>query len=176
MSDELQQARELFTRYSGSHIQMHREGVLKMYKEHGISRETEQQWLTELADAYLQQLSIRNWEAVQALDGLSRQYQSPVMVEKTAAFAERNIMSADSLVRLMYAEGLTGIIRCHKPVIPRELLFRACRCTVEILEAVMREPLVADPGHELQQLGLRDKRSLNLRAKKGIEEIEELLN
>lgn len=62
MSDELQQARELFTRYSGSHIQMHREGALKMYKEYCVSRETEQQWLAELADVCLQQLSIRDWE------------------------------------------------------------------------------------------------------------------
>lgn len=176
MSDELQQAREIFTRYSGSLVQMHREGALKTYKEYDISRETEQQWFQEMADDYLQRLSIRDWDAVTALDTLSRHYQNPVIVDKIASFADRNIMSADSIVRLMYAEGLVGIVRAHKLLISRELLFSACRTAVLILENVIVQPLVIDPGHELQQLGLRDKRTLNSRAKKSIEEVEVLIN
>ncbi|QSF43698.1 hypothetical protein [Paenibacillus tianjinensis] len=176
MNDEFLQARELFVRYSGSLVQMHREGALKTYQEYNIPKETEQQWLKELAGDYLQRLSIRDWEAVAGLEILSKQYQDPGIVEKTVSFADRNIMSADSIVRLMYAEGLVGIIRGHKPLISREQLFSACRTAVQILEAVIVQPLVIDPGHELQQLRLRDKRTLNSRAKKSIEEVEKLLN
>lgn len=176
MSDKFQQARELFTRYSGSLVQMHREAALKEYQEYEVPKETEQQWLQELAGDYLQRLSIRDWDAVAGLDTLSKQYRDPVIVEKTASFADRNILSADSIVRLMYAEGLIGIVRSHKPLIARELLFSACRTAVQILEAVIAQPLVIDPGHELQQLGLRDKRTLNSRARKSIEEVEALIN
>ncbi len=176
MNEEFLQARELFVRYSGSLVQMHREGTLKAYQDYNIPKETEQQWLQELAGEYLQRLSIRDWEAVARLETLSKQYQNAVIVDKTASFADRNIMSADSIVRLMYAEGLVGIIRAHKPLISREQLFSASRTAVQILEAVIVQPLVIDPGHELQQLGLRDKRTLNSRAKKSIEEVEKLLN
>lgn len=166
MNDLTQQAKECFARYLGSFVQMHREGVLEQYKQYEIPREMELQWFQEMVTGYLQQLSIRDWEAVSALDALSRQFQAPVIVENTASFAARNLLSADSIVRLMYAESLVGIIRSNKGVIPRDLLFSACRTTVQLLESVIAEPLVIDPGHELQSLGLKDKRGLNSRAKK----------
>ncbi|OMD53580.1 hypothetical protein BSK56_00060 [Paenibacillus borealis] len=176
MNDLTQQAKECFARYLGSFVQMHREGVLEQYKQYEIPREMELQWFQEMVTGYLQQLSIRDWEAVSALDALSRQFQDPAIVENTASFAARNLLSADSIVRLMYAESLVGIIRSNKGVIPRDLLFSACRTAVQLLESVIAEPLVIDPGHELQSLGLKDKRGLNSRAKKSIEEIEVLIN
>ncbi|WP_159067782.1 hypothetical protein, partial [Paenibacillus ihuae] len=81
MNDEFLQARELFVRYSGSLVQMHREGALKTYQEYNIPKETEQQWLQELTGDYLQRLSIRDWEAVAGLETLSKQYQDPEIVE-----------------------------------------------------------------------------------------------
>ncbi len=176
MDKNTEQARELFTRCLGSPIQMHREGVLEQYKQSAIAKETEKQWVDEMFAGYLKQLSIRDWEAVAALEALSRQYQDIVMVEKTASFATRNLMSADSIVRLRFAENLVVIIRSHKKVLSREQLFSSCRAAAELLQSVIEQPLVIDPGHELQQLGLKDKRGLNSRAKKSIDEVEALLN
>lgn len=176
MSDQLQQARELFVRYLGSNIQMHKEGVLKQYKQFEVARETEMEWFREMIAEYTQQLSIRDWGAVSALEGLSRSYQDPLIVQNIVSFATRSIMSADSPVRMMYAENLVSIIRSNKRVLSREQLFSACRTAVQILEALIAQPLVVDPGHELQQLGLKDKRGLNVRAQKSLAEVEGLLN
>lgn len=176
MTDRTEQAKELFDRYLGSFVEMHREGVLKQYKQHDIPRETELQWVSELTAGYLQQLSIRDWEAVSVLESLSRQFQDHDVVKQTAAFASRNMMSADSIVRLMYAESLIGIIRSNKGIIAREVVFNACRAAVQLLESVIVQPLVLDPGHELQQLGLKDKRALNSRAQQSMGEVEMLIN
>lgn len=176
MEDLSEQAHALFACYLGSAVQMHREGVLDQYKQYEIPRETEIEWFREIVVSCTQQLSIRDWEAVSRLEALSKNYQSPDIVENTASFASRNIMSADTIVRLMFAESLVGIIRANKAVISRELLFSACRTAVKILEAVIAQPLVIDPGHELQELGLKDKRSLNLRAKKSMDEVTVLIN
>lgn len=171
-----EQARELFRRYQGNRVLMHREGVLKSYQEFEIPAEQETQWLQEIVAEGIAALSIRDWEAISRLETVSKHYQDPVMVEQAASFASRNILSADSVVRLMYAESLVGVIRSNKKVLTRELLFSACRIAVQILDDVIAQPLVVDPGHEPGQLGLKDKRALNSRAKKGIEEIEKLLN
>jgi hypothetical protein len=176
MEEETRQAQEIFIRYLGSAVQMHREDALKQYQQYGIAREMELQWFQEMIVEWCGRLSIRDSEAVVRLEALSKHYQDPVIVDRTASFASRNLMSADSIVRLMYAEALVGIIRAHKMVITRELLFSACRVAVQLLESVVAQPLVTDPGHELQQLGLRDKRALNSRAKKTIEEVERLIN
>lgn len=176
MEEELRQAREIFTGYLGSAAQMHREGALAAYKQYEIPREQEIQWFQELIADWSARLSIRDWEAVTALEALSQNYKDPVIVDKAASFASRNLMSADSAVRLMYAEALVEIIRAHKKELDRGQLFSACRVAVQLLESVAVQPLVTDPGHELQQLGLKDKRALNNRAKKGIEQVELLLN
>jgi hypothetical protein len=176
MEEETRQAREIFTQYLGSAAQMHREGVLKLYKQYGITRELELAWLQEMIEEWCARLSIRDWEAVAALEALSRNIQDAVIVDRAASFAFRNLMSADSIVRLMYAEALVGIVRAHTAGLTREQLFGACRVAVQLLESVVEQPLVTDPGHELKQLGLRDKRALNSRAKKSIEEVEMLLN
>ncbi|OKP75534.1 hypothetical protein A3842_19790 [Paenibacillus sp. P3E] len=171
-----EQARELFTRYLGNPIQMHREGVLQQYKQYEVDKETEKQWAEDMIAGYLKQLSIRDWEAVDTLETLSRQYPNPEMAEKIVSFASRNLMSTDSIVRLRFSENLVGIIRSHKKVLSREQLFTACRAAAELLQSVTRQPLVVDPGHELEQLGLKDKRGLNSRAKKSMDEVEALLN
>ncbi|AIQ59859.1 hypothetical protein [Paenibacillus borealis] len=176
MEEETRLARDIFIRHLGSAARMHREGALKQYKQYGITREMELQWFQEMIAEGCGSLSIRDWEAVAGLEALSKNYQDAVIVDKTASFASRNLMSADSIVRLMYAEALVDIIRAHKMVITRELLFSACRVTVQLLESVVSQPLVTDPGHELQQLGLKDKRALNSRAKKSIEQVEQLIN
>lgn len=74
MTDELRQARELFVRYSGSLVQMHREGALKKYEAYGIAKETEQRWLREQAGDYLQRLSIRDGAKTAVSRKISRRY------------------------------------------------------------------------------------------------------
>jgi len=176
MVEQVEAAKKLFIKYSGSMLDMHREGKFKEYKSFNISTEIEMQWFEEMINGYADNLSIRNWEAVTFLASISKNYQNNLMVEKVTSFALRNIMSADSVVRLMFAEGLMEIIRANKKVVTKDLLFKACRATVEILEGVITEPLVIDPGHELEQYQLKDKRSLNSRAKQDIEAVMEILN
>ncbi|ULO09065.1 hypothetical protein H1230_10000 [Paenibacillus sp. 19GGS1-52] len=176
MEDSTQRAKELYTRFLGSSFNMHREGVLEEYKKFEILRETEIEWLNEVVVELSKQLSIRDWDAISSLETLSKNYQDSLIVDKATSFASRNMMSADSIVRLMFAEKLLEIIRSHKKVISQELLFNACRVVVQILEDVISQPLIIDPGHALEQLLVKDKRSLNHRAKQSIEVVKELIN
>ncbi|WP_313638978.1 hypothetical protein [Paenibacillus sp.] len=176
MTEETQRAKELYTRFLGHFLNMHKEGLLKEYKSFEIPREQELEWLNEMALEYVKQLSIRDWDAISVIEALSRNFQDSWIVEKISSFASRNIMSADSLVRLIYAEKLVEIIRCHKQVISKELLFQACKVTVLILEDVISQPLVIDPGNELKDLGLKDKRALNSRAEQSMEQVKVLIN
>ncbi|WP_410514616.1 hypothetical protein PaeBR_09660 [Paenibacillus sp. BR2-3] len=176
MENQAQRAKELFTYYYGSSFDMHREGTYEEYKSFCVSKETEMEWFKELIGEYTGQLSIRNWDAITSLSSISRNYQDSVIVENVVSFASRNIMSADSIVRLLFAERLVEILGANKKVLSKDLLFRACKVTVEVLEAIISQPLVIDPGHELQQLNLKDKRSLNSRAKKSIEDVMDIVN
>jgi hypothetical protein len=168
-------AKELFTQYVGSHFHMHREGDLEEYKKYTIAKETEMEWFREMIAKYTAQLSIRDWEAVNRLDSISNMYQDSTLLKNVVAFAARNVLSSDSMVRVMYAEGITRIIRSSKKVIPQDAFHDACKVVVRLLEDVVSGPLVLDPGHELAQLGLTDKKSLNKRAMRGIDEIKALL-
>jgi hypothetical protein len=176
MTEETQKAKALYTRYLGHFLNMHKVGLLKEYKAFEITREQELEWLNEMALEYTEQLSIRDWEAISALEALSRNYQESWMVEKVSSFASRNIMSADSLVRLIYGEKLVEMIGAHKQVISKDLLFGACKVAVQILENVISQPLIIDPGHELKMLGLKDKRALNSRAELSMEQVKVLIN
>lgn len=176
MTEQTQRAKELYSRFMGNFLNMHKEGFLKEYKSFEIPREIELEWLNELALEFSKQLSIRDWDAISTIEAISRNYQDSWVVEKVSSFASRNILSADSMVRLMYAEKLVEIIRSHKKVITKDLLFQACKVTVQIIEDVISQPLVIDPGHELKQLNLKDKRALNSRAQKSLEEVKELIN
>jgi hypothetical protein len=176
MDKQDQRAKELFVNHYGSLLDMHRSGIYAEYKACNVPKETELEWFDEMIRTYSGQLSIRDWDAVDSLLRVARNYQNSVMVENVVSFASRNIMSADSMVRLMYAENMMEIISANKKVITRDLLFQACKVTIEIFEAIIAEPLVLDPGHELQQLHLRDKRALNMRSKKGVEAVMNILN
>lgn len=176
MTESIQRAKELYCRYMGNFLNMYKEGFLEEYKSFEIPSEIELEWMNEMISEFSKQLSIRDWDAISALESLSKNYQDSRIVENATAFASRNIMSADSIVRLMYAEKLVEIIRSHKKVITKELLFQACKATVQILQDVITQPLVIDPGHELKQLGLKDKRALNNRTQKSIEVVKDLIN
>lgn len=176
MTEETQRAKALYRRFLGHFLNMHKAGLLKEYKSFEIPREQELKWLSEMALEHAEQLSIRDWDAITALDALSKNYQDSWIVEKVSSFASRNMMSADSLVRLIYAEKLVEIIGSHKQVISKELLFEACKVAVQILENVISQPLVIDPGHELKELGLKDKRALNSRAEQSLEQVKVLIN
>lgn len=176
MTEETQRAKTLYTRFLGHFLNMHKAGLLKEYKSFEITREQELEWLNEMALEYAGQLSIRDWEAMMMLESISRNYQDSWIVEKVSSFASRNIMSADSLVRLIYAEKLVEIIGSHKQLLSKELLFGACKVAVQILENVISQPLVIDPGHELKELGLKDKRALNSRAEQSMEQVKVLIN
>ncbi|WP_379131757.1 hypothetical protein [Paenibacillus sp. sgz500958] len=176
MEQSMSQARELFTAYNGNLLDMHRAGKINEYKSYEVSKETENEWFAEMVAKYTMDLSIRDWDAVTSLRLISRNYQSSEIVEKLAAFAARNLMSADSIVRCIYADQMVEIIKLHKEAITRELLLRACKGAIEIFESLSSQPLVIDPGHELGQLKLKDKRALNQRVKSSIEEVLGILN
>ncbi|NUU62496.1 hypothetical protein [Paenibacillus agri] len=176
MNDQLERAKALFMEYCGSLPDMHRGGRYAEYKTYGVDIATEKLWCKEMVEQLSGELSIRDWEAVSSLSSVSKHYQDSRIVENVISFAARNMMSADSVVRLMFAEHLLDIIRLHKKEISQELLLRACKSAAELLEAIIAQPLIVDPGHELAQLKLKDKRGLNQRAKQDMESIEEILN
>ncbi|WP_028610909.1 hypothetical protein [Paenibacillus harenae] len=176
MNDSLLKAKELFTAYYGNFIQMHREGKLEEYRAYELPKETETEWLQEMLNRFSRELSITNWDAMLRLQALARNSQDSRLLENMVAFASRHLMSADSIVKLMYAEITIELIISIPNPYSKELIFRAFKLTIRLLEDIIAGPLVADPGHELHLFGLKDKKSLNNRAKKDIDVIIDYLD
>ncbi|MFC5653411.1 hypothetical protein ACFPYJ_30700 [Paenibacillus solisilvae] len=176
MVHDEQRAKDLFTAYLGSSLEMHRQGRHEEYKAFQIPIETEIEWFNELIDRYSKELSIMDWNAVSRLEAIAKNHLEPRIIENVTLFAGRHVMSADSAVKLMYAEHLIRLTKVFKKVISKELLYNAYRTAVQILEDIISKPLIIDPGHELQQFKLKDKKSLNNRARMSVEEIKEELN
>jgi hypothetical protein len=174
--DEQQRAKEIFTSYLGSFIHMYREGVLEEYKGYDIAKQTEIEWFDEMMDSFTKELSIMNWNGVFRLEALARNYPNPMILENVAAFASRHLMSADSLVKLVFAEKLIELIKLFKKEVSLELLYKAYKSTIEILEDTITKPLILDPGHELDQFNLKDKKALNIKARRNIDELKEFIN
>ncbi|UKS29181.1 hypothetical protein LOZ80_09700 [Paenibacillus sp. HWE-109] len=171
MEERIVVAKGLFTLYRGHFIQMHRDGVLEDYRDCGIERQTEIEWYQELIAKLSLDLSIRDWDAVSSLEALAKYYQDERMLESVMNFITRQIMGADSIVKLMYAERLISLIVSLRPVITQENRYSAYQQALRILEDILAKPLVIDPGHDLHHYHLKDKKSLNLRAQKSIDEI-----
>lgn len=169
-------AKELFTLYFGNYFQMHRDEKLEEYKSYNISKEEEAGWLEELIAKYTGELSIRSWDAVIGLLTVAKNYPDSRILDNVIAFASRHVMSSDSIVKLMYAENIIAIIKLVSNKCSTEQLHHAYKVTALILEDIISKPLIIDPGHELQEFHLKDKKSLNNRAAKSIEAIKEMLN
>ncbi|BBH19343.1 hypothetical protein Back11_06880 [Paenibacillus baekrokdamisoli] len=176
MIDELQRAKELFLTYLGSTVHMHREGIFEEYRSYQVSQPLEAEWFNEMVGAYTKELSIMNWQAVERLASIAKHYSEPLILENVIAFVSRHLMSADSMVRLMYGERMIDLIKNLRKGMPGELLYRAYKTTIELLEDVIAKPLVIDPGHDLQLFQLRDKKALNNRARRSIEELNDYIN
>lgn len=169
-------AKELFTSHFGSLISMYREGDLEEYKTFGISKETENEWLDEMVELFTKELSIMNWNGIYQLEALAKSNANPIILENVASFASRHLMSADSLVKLVYAEKLIELIKIFKKLIPLELLYKAYKCAIEILEDTIAKPLILDPGHEIKAYNLKDKKALNSKAQRYIDELKDFVN
>lgn len=150
---------------------MHRGGVYTDYKQWDVPQELEQAWMDERIGQLTAGLSIMNWDAVDELTSIAKYHANPLIIAAVTAFASRQLMSADSMVRLVYAERLIELIKRYESIIPVDKLRETYQLTMNLLEDVVMKPLVLDPGHELQQYGLKDKRGLNLRVEKNKEEI-----
>ncbi|QOS79766.1 hypothetical protein JNUCC31_02095 [Paenibacillus sp. JNUCC31] len=161
----------LFVKHYGSAVQMHRGGVYAEYKQWDVPQELEQTWKDERIHQLTSELSIMNWDAVDELTLIARYHANPLIIAAITAFASRQLSSADSMVRLVYAERLLELIKRYESIIPVDKLRETYQLTMNLLEDVATKPLVLDPGHELQQYGLKDKRGLNLRVEKNKEEI-----
>ncbi|MFC5528312.1 hypothetical protein [Cohnella yongneupensis] len=172
MDDEILRAKRLFTSFDGSTFNMFREGRLEEYKQYNISKELEMNWFNELIDQCSKELSIKDWHAVYRLDSIASNYQDVRILKNVLSFASRNIMSSDSIVKLMYAEGIIEIINKTKKLISDDLRIEAYKTTFLILEDIIKKPLVIDPGHELENYNIKDKKTLNDRAKRSIEKIK----
>lgn len=175
MESEQQRAKELFTYYRGSTLQMYREGAHDEYKSYAVSNETEMAWVQEMIDHYSGELSIRNGEALNSLESIARDFKEVRILKNVVSFASKHIKSADSIVKLLFAESIIRILTSVKGVITKELLYETLQTTKLILDDIMLNQLILDPGHELKSYNLKDKKSLNLRANKSIEELRGFL-
>jgi Xaa-Pro aminopeptidase len=174
--DQFERAKELFVLYHGNTLQMYRAGVLEQYKHFDVQQPAEKQWFEELVEKYTKELSIRDWTAADNLAQLASSYKDKAILENVVSFVSRHLMSSDSIVKLMYAERIIEIVKRLKKEIAIELVHKAYKAAAIILEDIMIKPLIVDPGHELANYNLTDKKSLNNRAKKSIEEIKNDLN
>ncbi|MDR6717751.1 hypothetical protein [Paenibacillus sp. 2003] len=164
-------AKDLFVKHYGSAIQMYREGVYAEYKRWDVPQELEEQWIGERIQQLSSELSIMNWDAVDELALIAKHRTEPNIIKAITEFASRQLKSADSMVRLVYAERLIELIKRYESSLPMDKLRETYQLTMDLLVDVATKPLVLDPGHELQQYGLKDKRGLNLRVEKNKEEI-----
>lgn len=176
MDQTLQRAKELFTSYFGSYFQMHRDGKYEEYKTYQVTKETEAEWLEESIAKYTAELSIRNWDAIALLLSIAKNFPDSRILDNVIAFASRHLMSSDSIVKLMYAEHSVAIMKLVKDKCSTEQLHHAYKVTALILEDIISKPLIIDPGHELHDFQIKDKKSLNNRAAKSIELIKEMLH
>lgn len=172
----MDKAKQLFTSYCGNTLAMYREGVLQEYKGFEVPKALETEWFGEMVDRNARELSIRDWKAIDELSAIASNYKDPAILEKVIAFTSRHMMSADSVVKLMVAERILEIINKIKLDIAQPLLYEAYKTTAIILEDVITKPLVIDPGHELHLYELKDKRSLNHRAERSIQQIKKDLS
>jgi hypothetical protein len=171
LEEQRQRAKELFDLYRGHFFQMHRDGVFEEYKTYEIESQIEIDWYNEWIDTCTNHLSIRDWDAITSLESLAKYYQDSRILDNVIAFASRHIMGADSIVKLMYAEKLMDLIKSLKKVVSREKRHTAYQLTYKMLEDIILKPLIIDQGHELDQYHLKDKKSLNSRVKKSMDEI-----
>ncbi|GMK39574.1 hypothetical protein PCCS19_26280 [Paenibacillus sp. CCS19] len=171
MDEQLTRAKELFTSYDGSTFHMYRAGHLEEYKQYEIPKQLELDWFNEMIAQYSRELSITDWKAVTRLSAIAANCQNERILKNVLSFASRNVLSSDSIVKLMYAEGILEIIHKIKSVLPDDRKLEAYKTTHMLLEDIINKPLIIDPGHELEQFNLRDKKSLNERAKRSMEKI-----
>ncbi|MCQ6560680.1 hypothetical protein [Paenibacillus mendelii] len=176
MDAEQLRAKQLFTSYQGNTIRMHRAGEYEEYKSYQVSEQTEAEWIQEMIDSYTKQCSIRDWEAVSHLESMARDFKDPRILNNVVRFASKHIMSADSVVKLMYVEHIINIVRSLKGVLSKELLYETLHTSKQILDDIISKPLIIDPGHELVLYNMKDKRSLNLRANNSMEALKSFLN
>lgn len=175
MESEQQRAKELFTYYLGSTFQMYREGAHDEYKTFTISKETEMQWVQEMIDHYSAELSIRDAEVLNSLESIARDFKEVRVLKNVVSFASRHIKSADSIVKLLFAESIIRMLTSVKGDITRDALYETLQATKLIIDDIMLNQLVLDPGHDLKSYKLKDKKSLNLRANKSIEALKSFL-
>ncbi|MBD3922940.1 hypothetical protein H8B09_29805 [Paenibacillus sp. PR3] len=176
MNDQLGRAKELFTTYNGSAFQMFRNGCIEEYKQYNIPKQLETDWFEEMVARYTKELSIRDWNAINRLVSIAANYPNDKILKNVLSFASRNVMSSDSIVKLMYAEGIIEIINKIKPQLSHDSRIEAYKTAFLILDDIIKKPLVIDTGHELENYNMKDKKSLNERAKRSIEKIESDLN
>lgn len=176
INDERQEAKRLFMQYGGSTLRMYRAGEYEAYKACEVPPDTEALWLAELIEGLAGELSIRGWEAAGRLEEIARERKDMRALERTVKFAARHLMSADSLVKLMYAELIIAMLKALRGVLPEALLHESLRTAKLVLDDIIAQPLILDGGHELAAHGLKDKRALNRRADLGIEALKRLLD
>ena len=174
MTEHELRAKELFDHYYGNKLQMFREGHLDEYKQYNTTIEQETQWVNQLISHYSAQLSIRDWDAVHQLDLIASNYKESDIVTNILLFSTRHLKSADSIVKLKYGEYMIHIIDLIKDTLTKDQLIDAIKKTLFLFDDIVKGQLVIDPGHELSLHQLTDKKSLNGRAKRGIEQLENI--
>ncbi|MFD2327818.1 hypothetical protein ACFSR7_01050 [Cohnella sp. GCM10020058] len=174
--NEERDAKRIFMTYGGSTIRMYRAGDYEAYKAFGALPEEEAKWLEELIEGLAGELSIREWEAVGRLEEIVRDRKDVRPLERTIKFAARHLMSADSLVKLMYAERIVAMLQALQGTTSVAMLHESLRTAKILLDDIVEKPLILDAGHELAAHGLKDKRALNRRAEQATEALKRSLD
>ncbi|MFB9325581.1 hypothetical protein ACFFSY_06550 [Paenibacillus aurantiacus] len=172
--NDLEEAKQLFIRNCGNMIRMHKEGVLQVYKAYEVPKETEAAWTAELIDELVKALSILNTNALEELESMYKIGQQPSIYVGILQFASKQVMSADSIVRLAYAESIVRMFKLMRQSPSKDVHYKSLQVASELLEDVIAKPLVLDVGRELQIYGLSDKKALNTRARQSLDEAREV--
>jgi len=142
----LNEAKELFIKYVGSHYQMERVGVLDKYRKYNINFEIEKGWLNEYFTELIEKLDSSESPDIifSRLCNVMKATKSSNKMEYLMEVLNLNITNWDSFIRLRIAEELQDLIdffsKNYKEQLKEILKFK--NIALDIFKSIIHEQIV----------------------------------
>lgn len=142
----MNEAKEIFLKYSGSYFHMERDGQLTKYKGYNVDERTEKGWLREYQEELISQIQAGSCIDVylSRLCSVMRQLKDDEYFESLFNALSKSLRNADTFVRLRIAEGLQEVIKFfisnNIGDMKKMVYFKSL--TIDILRKIISEPTV----------------------------------
>lgn len=173
-SNNIEQAKQLFLKYGGSHFLMAREGEYDLYRSFNIPKEQEYMWIQDYENKLLMEI-----EREAIIDGkfvdlclAIREYRDVCYLEKLQQLIKQRRNSMDSFSLMRMAEGLLGIVDSFlkSNMKNHKITLLAKEFALEILNSILENPITIAsyykrPGYLIDPI---DEEKLIARVKESI--------